>query len=80
MRLSVIIHLIEEEAIICELDAPPDPTHHFVTLFNPRRRDGRALPYLESNVTTLLLPWHRIDLVQFLPQTEHDNVISFVRE
>lgn len=80
MRVSAIVHLIEEEPIICEIDAPPDPSHHFVTAHNPRRRDGRPLPYLENSVTTLLLPWHRIDLVQLLPQAGLDNVIGFVRE
>ncbi len=80
MRVSAIIHLIEEEPILCELDAPPDPAHHFITVYNPRRRDGRSLPYLENSVTTLLLPWQRIDLVQLLPQADMDHIIGFVRE
>jgi hypothetical protein len=80
MRVSAIVQLLEEEPIVCELDAAPDPTHHFVAVHNPRRRDGRPLPYLDGSVTTLLVPWHRIDLIQLLPQAEHDNVIGFVRE
>jgi hypothetical protein len=80
MRVAAIVHLLEEDPIICELDAAPNPTHHFVTAHHPRRRDGRALPNLENNVTTLLLPWHRIELIQLLPQADLDNVIDFVRE
>jgi hypothetical protein len=80
MRVSAIVQLVEEEPIIGELDAAPDPTHHFVTVHNPRRRDGRSLPYLENSVTTLLLPWHRIELIQLLPEADLDNVIGFVRE
>ena len=50
MRLSAVIQLIEEDPIIGELEEPPDPAAQFVTVFNPRRRDGRTIAFLDSNV------------------------------
>ncbi len=77
---SVIIQLLEEDPIVGEMDGPPDPAAHFVTLRNPRRRDGRTVAFLDANVDTVLLAWHRISLIQMLPQTSVEKVISFVRE
>ena len=80
MRLSAIIQLIEEDPIIGELDRLPDPAAQFVTVLNPRQRDGRAIAFLDSNVDRVLFAWHRISHIQILPDVDLEKVISFVRE
>ncbi len=80
MRSSVIIQLLDEEAIIGEIENAPDPAALFVTVYNPRRRDGRPATFLDSNVEQVLFAWHRISHIQLLPDTDTDKVISFVRE
>ena len=80
MRLSAVIQLIEEDPITGELEGLPDPAAQFVTVLNPRRRDGRAIAYLESNVERVLFAWHRISHIQLLPDADLEKVISFVRE
>ena len=80
MKLSAIIQMLEEDPLLGELDGPPDPAAHFLTVYNPRRRDGRAVPFLEANVETLLIAWHRVAFVQLLPRAEVEKAIGFVRE
>ncbi len=80
MRLSAVIQLIEEDPIIGELEGSPDPAAQFVTVFNPRRRDGRTIAFLDSNVDRVLFAWHRISHIQILPDVDLEKVISFVRE
>lgn len=80
MRLSAIIHLVEEEPLIGELDGLPDSHSQYVAVFNPRRRDGRTVPLLESGVTTVLFSWHRISHIELLPEVGFENVAGFVRE
>lgn len=80
MRLSAIVHLVEEDPLIGELEGLPDPTAQFVTLFNPRRRDGRTVGFLDANVDTVLFAWHRISHIQILPKANLEQVIGFVRE
>lgn len=80
MRLSAVIHLLEEDPIVGELDGPPDPAAQFVTVINPRRRDGRTVPFLDSNVDRVLFAWHRISHIQLLPDVDIEKVFSFVRE
>ncbi len=80
MRLSAVIQLIEEDPIIGELEGLPDPAASFVVVYNPRRRDGRTVAFLDSAVEQVLFAWHRISYIQLLPDAELEKVISFVRE
>lgn len=80
MRLAAVIHLLEEDPIVGELEDMPDPSSQYVTIFTPRRRDGRAVPFLDSNVDKVLFAWHRISHIQLLPEVELEKAIGFVRE
>ena len=80
MRLSAIIQLLEEDPVVGEVDGPVDPAAHFVTVYNPRRRDGRTVTFLDANIETVLIAWHRITAIQLLPQVEVEKAIGFVRE
>ena len=51
-----------------------------ITVTNPRRKDGKDLPYLEGNVVTVVWPLHRINFIEMLPTREDEKLIGFVRE
>ncbi len=78
--ISVIVHIANEDAIVCELEEMPDPTATFLILNNPRRRDGKDVHYLDEDVTSMMVPWHRIMFVQMMPTAGAEEVIGFVRE
>jgi hypothetical protein len=78
--ISVVVHIANEDAIVCELDDMPGTTDRFIHVQNPRRRDGKDIHYLDEDVTSMLVPWHRINFVQLLPSAEAEDVIGFVRE
>ncbi len=80
MRVSAVIHLLDEDPIVGELEGAPDPAAQFVTVYNPRRRDGRTVPFLDSNVARVLFAWHRISHIQLLSEVDVEKVVSFVRE
>ncbi len=80
MQQSVILHMLDEEQIIGEVDALPNTADRFMILSHPRRRDGIRLDTLQEGVTAVLIPWHRIQMVEFLPEADIENVIGFVRE
>ena len=79
MSVTVIVHIANEEPVVCEVDELPDPRDQVIVLSNPRMRDGKELPYLEEDVSKLIVPWHRINYVQVLPSAETEDVIGFVR-
>ncbi len=78
--ISVVVHIANEDAIVCEVDELPGTTDLFIHMKNPRRRDGKDIHYLDEDVTSMLVPWHRINFIQLLPSAETEDVIGFVRE
>jgi len=80
MSITVLIHISNEDPVVGEIDELPAPTDNTITVNNPRRRDGKDLPYLEGNVVTVVWPLHRINFIEMLPTHEDEKLIGFVRE
>jgi hypothetical protein len=79
MSLSIIVHISNEDPVVCEVDKLPNAVDQLITVHNPRRRDGVDLHYLEEDVSTMIIPFHRINFIQVLPSAEIEDVIGFVR-
>jgi hypothetical protein len=43
---------------------------------NPRRRDGKELHYVLSEVQTILVPLHRIIFAEIMPSGVEEEIIS----
>lgn len=80
MPITVMIHLMNEDPIVAEIEALPDPNGQFLICENPRRRDGRDIGYVLPEVRSLMLPWHRIHCVEILPSEEEEAIVTIVRE
>ncbi len=80
MPTTVLIHLSGEDPVLGEVDELPAPTDTAVTVNNPRRRDGKDLPYIDGNVVTVVWPMHRVTFMEILPTADEEELIGFVRE
>lgn len=80
MAITVLLHISNEDTIMCELDVMPTPSDLIVIGKNPRRRDGKDLGNILPNVTTLIWPMNRMNFIEIIPTDTDDKVISFVRE
>lgn len=80
MSYSLQIHLENEEPLVIDVEGLPDPQAEYIVGTNPRRRDGKEIPYILEEVTTVILPWRRITIVQVLPSAEEEEVTTFVRD
>ncbi|MBE2199473.1 MAG: hypothetical protein IAE79_12740 [Anaerolinea sp.] len=77
---TVIVHIMNEDPVVCEVESLPDPMAQFVIVHNPRKRDGTDIHYLDEDVSSVMYPLHRINFIQVLPSTEAEEIIGFVRE
>jgi hypothetical protein len=77
---TVLIHIANEDPILGELDQLPDPADQSLLVKNPRRRDGKDLPNLQANVTSVIWPMSRIAFIELIPGSEEEQIIGFVRE
>jgi hypothetical protein len=77
---SVIVHFLNEDPIVGEIDALPAPADNLVSVKNPRKKDGKDIPYLEPNVTIVVWPLSRISFIEIMTSGSEEDIISFVRE
>lgn len=80
MAITVIIHIKNEDPIVAEIEEMPILTDKLLIVTNPRKRDGKDLHYIDTDVTTVIWPWDRINFLEVLPSVEEDKIIGFVRE
>ena len=56
MSIRALVHIMNDDPIMCELAKLPDPTDLYVTIRNPRRRDGKLMELLADGATSFLYP------------------------
>ena len=77
---TVIVHVMNEDPVVCKVDELPEPMATSVMVHNPRRRDGTDIHYLDEGVSSVIYPFHRINFIQILPSADAEDIIGFVRE
>ena len=77
---TVLIHVLNEESVVGEIECIPEPSDQVLIVSNVRLRDGREVSYLLPETDTVVYPWTRIHCVEILPSEEEEEIISFIRE
>lgn len=88
MAFQVILHLHNEEPFAADIEVLPDPTHNFICVTNPRKRDGKALGTLTDGATAVIYPWTRVSFIEVMgtgggagaASATGDSMMSFFRE
>lgn len=81
MAITVILHVAGEDPILAEIDELPEPTDTTITILNPRRKDGKVVPYLANGVRSVVFPWWRVSFVEVMSgESEQREIIGFYRE
>jgi hypothetical protein len=84
VAVRVIIHVLNEESVVAELDDLPDPKDNCIVARNPRKRDNKPLAMLAEGVETVIYPWTRITYVEILDESKvgatGDSIVGFFRE
>jgi len=81
MAITVIVHVMNADPVVAEIDEVPNPSSAFLVCSNPRGRDGKAVSYIEREATRIIFPWHRISFVETMPSEEDQvEIESFFRD
>jgi hypothetical protein len=86
VSIKVILHVLNEESVVADLEEMPDPKDNCIIVRNPRRRDGKSLAMLAEGVETVIYPWTRITYIEVLDEVgassgkPTENVVGFFRE
>jgi hypothetical protein len=77
---SILIHLLNEDPVLGEVDELPQKTDNLLIVKNPRRRDGKDLSYLDASVTNVIWPISRVSFIEIMVADKDEDIITFVRE
>ena len=80
MPFTLLLHIANEEPTLVEVEKMPEANDVIVIGMNPRRRDGKDLPNVAPNVTTVIWPMTRMTFIEVMPSGEEEKVVGFVRE
>lgn len=80
MSILLLLHINNEDPILCETEHMPSASDTILIAKNPRLRDGKDIRNLQPNVTTVIWPMNRMNFIEVIPTDEEEKVISFVRE
>lgn len=80
MSYKVILHLLNAEPVLADIDELPSTTDVTIVVRNPRHTDGKDLVYLAENVAQVYWPIERLNFIEILSNEEEENIFGFVRE
>ena len=81
MSLLVILHILNSEPILGEIDELPAPTDNILTVHNPRHMDGKDINYIQEEVSTVIWPIEKINFIEIMAgEEEEEDIIGLVRE
>lgn len=80
MTYTVILHILNADPVVGEIDELPNPSDTLIVLNNPHMRDGKDVPYLAENALTVLWPVEKLNFIEVLEGKEEEEIIGFVRE
>jgi len=80
MTHTLLIHIVNEDPIVGDVEELPGMSDTLVWVNNPRRKDGKDIHYLDSSVVTILLPVARITFIEIIPSEIEENLISHIKD
>ena len=81
MSILVILHILNSEPILGEIDELPAPTDNILMVHNPRHIDGKDITYIQEDVSTVIWPIEKINFIEIMAgEEEEEDIIGFVRE
>ena len=81
MAKTVIVHILNQDPIVAEVDNLPDPKDSFIAFSNPRKLDGKAINIFKKEARLIIFPWNQIYFVEVMESAEERReIIDFFRE
>ncbi len=80
MAHTMLIHLLNDEPVVGEVERLPEPTDQVLIVTGVRKLDGHPVSFLQPDVGTVIFPWARIQCVELMGGEAEEEIISFIKE
>jgi hypothetical protein len=71
--ITLQIHIANAEPIKLDVEELPKMEDVAIMGSNPRDRQERELSWVDDGVSTIIIPWSRINFIQVLPDQEAEE-------
>lgn len=78
--ITVYVHLSGLENTLMEVEALPEPSDNMIVGHNPRRRDGKDIPFLLPEVNKVIFTLNTVLFIEIIPTGEEQEIETFIRE
>jgi hypothetical protein len=65
--ITLQIHIANADPIKVDVEELPSPADQAIVGSNPRDRQDREVKWIDEGVSTILIPWWRINFIQVMP-------------
>lgn len=65
--IQLLVHIANSEPVKVDVDELPDHNSTVIVCKNPRDKGDREVSWIEDGVTTIIIPFWRINYIQVLP-------------
>ena len=80
MPFTLVLHIQNSDPVVGEVDELPSPSDTMILVKNPRKIDGKDLPFLDDIAVSVYWPIDRLNFIEVLSDGEEEEIIGFVRE
>jgi len=76
MIYTILVHIKDSEPVKLDVDELPSTNDTCIIGKNPRLRTEAEVAWVDEGVTTIVLPWWRINYIQILSSGEEEMEIE----
>jgi hypothetical protein len=69
---TILVHVANQDPVKLDVDELPSMADTAIIGRNPRERSDQEVKWIEDGVTTIAIPWWRINYIQILPSPDED--------
>jgi hypothetical protein len=81
MARNVIIHLMNEDPIMAEMEELPGPNATNIAFTNPRKRDGHQVAWATPGAKLFIFSMSRVYFIELMTSAEEiDSVVGIWRD
>ncbi|HEY7778754.1 MAG TPA: hypothetical protein VIC85_00955 [Ktedonobacterales bacterium] len=81
MARTVVVHILNEDPILADMEELPTTTATCVYFTNPRKRDGKPVQWASPGSISFVYPMARITFIEVVTsEEERRKVVEFFRD
>jgi hypothetical protein len=75
MARTVIIHLLNQDPVVADIEGLPHENSAFIMFTNPRLRDEKNVGWATPGARAFIFPWSRVNFIEVMTSEEEERSV-----